>query len=139
MTPTLSQILVVRGGFGLARAEFGAGLVVARLGSPDSHAWSGFSAVGTAELSWGALLGAQISDHVFVCMADEAVQMRMSSNRSVQSSANAGVGIGPIGRAVEAYCGASPNHITPTYTYSLSKGLYAGVSHGGKVIVQGTM
>jgi SH3 domain-containing YSC84-like protein 1 len=154
MTPTLSQIdglkipaklleqarglavlTVVKGGFGLAGAEFGTGLVVARLGCPGSNTWSAPSAIGTAGLSWGALLGAQISDHVFVCMTDEAVQMLMSSKGSVQLGADVGVAIGPVGRSVEADYGASPNHVAPIYTYSLSKGLYAGVSLDGKMIV----
>jgi SH3 domain-containing YSC84-like protein 1 len=154
MTPTLSQIdgmtipaklleqaraiavlTVVKGGFGLAGAEFGTGLVVARLGGPGSNSWSAPSAIGTAGLSWGALLGAQVSDHVFVCMTDEAVQMLMSSKGSVQLGADVGVAAGPVGRAVEADYGASPHHVAPIYTYSLSKGLYAGVSLNGKVIV----
>eukprot|EP00797_Seminavis_robusta_P036703 Sro946_g223220.2 (601) ;mRNA; f:6184-7986 len=129
----IAVLTVVKGGFGLAGAEFGTGLVVARLGG--SNTWSAPSAIGTAGLSWGALVGAQISDHVFVCMTDESVRMLMASNGSVQLGADVGVAVGPVGRAVEADYGASHREVAPIYTYSLSKGLYAGVSLDGKVIV----
>lgn len=130
----IAVLTVVKGGFGLAGAEFGTGLVVARLG--NSTSWSAPSAIGTAGLSWGALIGAQVSDHVFVCMTEEAVEMLMSSNGSVQLGADVGVAVGPVGRALEADYGASHGgHVAPIYTYSMSKGLYAGVSLDGKVIV----
>ena len=128
----IAVLTAVKGGFGLAGFELGTGLVVARLGG---GVWSAPSAIGTAGVSWGALLGAQVSDHVFVCMTEEAVEMLMSSNGSVQLGADIGVAVGPVGRALEADYGASPHHVAPIYTYSLSKGLYAGVSLDGKVIV----
>lgn len=130
----IAVLTVAKGGFGLAGFEFGTGLVVARLG--NSNTWSAPSAIGTAGLSWGALLGAQVSDHVFVCMTEEAVEMLMSSNGSVQLGADIGVAVGPVGRSLEADYGASHGgHVAPIYTYSLSKGFYAGVSLDGKVIV----
>jgi len=128
----IAVLTAVKGGFGLAGFEVGTGLVVARL---SGGVWSAPSAIGTAGVSWGALVGAQLSDHVFVCMTEEAVEMLMSSNGSVQLGADIGVAVGPVGRAVEADYGASPHHVAPIYTYSLSKGLYAGISVAGKVIV----
>lgn len=41
---------------------------------------------------------------------------------------------GPVGRALEGNLGVG-NAVAPIYTYSLSKGFYAGVSLDGKVIV----
>ena len=123
---------VIKGGFGLAGVEFGTGLVVARL---DGHRWSAPSAIGTAGVSWGALLGAQVSDHVFFLMTDHAVQMMFSNEGSVQLGADLGVAVGPLGRAVEGNLGATAGSVAPIYSYSLSKGLYAGVSVDGKVIV----
>ena len=43
--------------------------------------------------------------------------------------------MGPVGRAFEADFAASPGSAAPIYTYSLSKGMYAGISLDGKVIV----
>jgi hypothetical protein len=84
---------------------------------------------------FSALIGAQISDHVFLLMTDAAVELMFSNNGNVQLGADIGVAVGPLGRALEATVGAAPGKIAPIYTYSLSKGLYAGVSLDGKVIV----
>lgn len=160
-TPLLAQakgvaiLTVVKGGFGLAGIEFGTGLVVARLppsdDTNDNHnfRWSAPSAIGTAGVSWGALIGAQVSDHVFLLMSDAAVALLYSNTASVQLGADIGIAIGPLGRAVEGDWGVGvlgqhdnnhdngPSSTTtaPIYTYSLSKGLYAGISLDGKIIV----
>lgn len=68
-------------------------------------------------------------------MTDAAVEMMFSHNGSLQLGADVGVALGPLGRALEADFGAAPGSMAPIYTYSLSKGLYAGVSLDGKVIV----
>lgn len=127
----IAVMTVVKGGFGLAGAEFGTGLVVARL---QGNQWSPPSAIGTAGLSWGALIGAQLSDHVFVLMSDAAVAMMFDDRGSVQLGADVGVAVGPLGRAVEGNLGAATGGVAPIYTYSLSKGFYAGISLDGKVI-----
>jgi SH3 domain-containing YSC84-like protein 1 len=132
----VAVLTVVKGGFGLAGAEFGTGLVVARLPSPErGSVWSAPSAIGTAGLSWGALLGAQVSDHVFLLMTDAAVNIMFSNKASVQLGADVGVAVGPLGRALEGDWGVDGKEAASIYTYSLSKGLYAGVSLDGKVIV----
>eukprot|EP00539_Tryblionella_compressa_P003173 CAMPEP_0178748016 /NCGR_PEP_ID=MMETSP0744-20121128/8653_1 /TAXON_ID=913974 /ORGANISM="Nitzschia punctata, Strain CCMP561" /LENGTH=574 /DNA_ID=CAMNT_0020401337 /DNA_START=25 /DNA_END=1749 /DNA_ORIENTATION=- len=128
----VAVMTVVKGGFGLAGVEFGTGLVVARLGDQQ---WSAPCAIGTAGVSWGALVGAQVSDHVFLLMTDTAVELMFNNNGNVQLGADIGVAVGPLGRALEADFGAAPGSIAPIYTYSLSKGLYAGISLDGKVIV----
>lgn len=84
---------------------------------------------------YSALIGAQVSDHVFLLMTDDAVEMMFSNNGNIQLGADIGVAVGPLGRAFEADVGASPGKLAPIYTYSLSKGLYAGISLDGKVIV----
>lgn len=127
----VAVMTVCKGGFGLAGVEFGSGLVVARL---DADRWSAPSAIGTGGMSWGALVGAQVSDHVFLLMTDAAVEILFSNNGSVQLGADVGVALGPLGRSLEADFGAAPGSVAPIYTYSLSKGFYAGISLDGKVI-----
>jgi len=46
----IATLTIVKGGFGLVGAEFGSGLVVARL---SNRQWSAPSAIGAAGLSWG--------------------------------------------------------------------------------------
>jgi len=124
---------VAKGGFGVAGVEFGTGLVVARLGG--NQQWSAPCAIGTAGMSWGALVGAQVSDHVFLLMTDAAVETMFNNDGNLQLGADVGVAIGPVGRALEADFAATPGALAPIYTYSLSKGIYAGISLDGKVIV----
>lgn len=128
----IATLTIVKGGFGLFGAEFGSGLVVARL---SNGRWSAPSAIGAAGLSWGALIGAQVSDHVFLLMTDSAVEMLFSNNGSINLGADVGVAVGPLGRTLEGNVGASTGSVAPIYTYSQSKGLYAGVSVDGKLIV----
>lgn len=127
----IAVLTVVKGGFGLAGVELGTGLVVARV---EGGRWSAPSAIGTAGLSWGALLGAQVSDHVFLLMTDAAVEMLFANQGSVQLGVDVGVAVGPLGRALEADLGATVGSVAPIYTYSLSKGFYIGISLDGKVI-----
>lgn len=128
----IAFLTVIKGGFGLAGVEFGTGLVVARL---DGNRWSAPSAIGTAGVAWGALVGAQVSDHLFFLMTDHAVQMMFSNEGSVQLGADVGVAVGPLGRSFEGNVGAAVGNVAPVYTYSMSKGFYAGLSLDGKVIV----
>mmetsp|Transcript_12572 Transcript_12572/g.18486 ORF Transcript_12572/g.18486 Transcript_12572/m.18486 type:complete len:514 (+) Transcript_12572:256-1797(+) len=127
----IATMTIVKGGFGLVGGEIGTGLVVARL---SNGTWSAPSAIGAAGVSWGALIGAQISDHVFLLMTDDAVEMLFSNNGSVNLGADIGIAMGPLGRSLEGNFGASGGSMAPIYSYSLSKGLYAGVSLDGKVI-----
>ena len=124
----------IKTGMGVAGMEFGTGLVVSRLAG-DNY-WSPPCAIGTAGISWGALVGVQLSDHVFLLMTDKAVDMFVNNNDgSFQLGADIGVAAGPLGRSIEADIGASDGDLTPIYTYSLSKGFYAGISLDGKIIV----
>jgi len=127
----VAVMTVAKGGFGIAGVEFGSGLAVARL---DGNRWSAPTAIGVTGLSWGALVGAQVADHVFLLMTDSAVEMLFDNGGSVQLGADVGVALGPLGRSLEADFGAAPGNVAPIYTYSMSKGFYAGVSLDGKVI-----
>lgn len=140
----IATLTVFKGGFGVG-VEFGTGLVVARLrddegGGATATRWSAPSAIGTVGVSWGALAGAQISDHVFLLMTDGAVDLMSTNDGSFQLGADVGVAVGPLGRALEADIGltikggAGKPALAPIYTYSLSKGLYVGASLDGKVI-----
>ena len=167
----LAILTVVRAGVGVG-FEIGTGLAVARLKSSNSisynhhhddadagndgnggnnaarnrnyshKGWSAPNAIGNVGISWGAQIGAQVSDHVFLLMTDDAVSMMFSNTGSVQLGADVAVSIGPLGRSVEADFGTTLNtngtqhqtHSASIYTYSLSKGLYIGASLDGKII-----
>ena len=120
----LAIIKVVKVGLGLS-GKGGEGVVVARTG----QGWSGPSFVGTGGAGWGAQIGAQVTDFVFVLNSDAAVRA-FSRDGNVTLGADASAAAGPVGRDAQAA-------VTPTsaiYTYSRSKGLFAGASLEGSVI-----
>ncbi|PZR73559.1 MAG: hypothetical protein DLM73_10550 [Chthoniobacterales bacterium] len=120
----LAVLTVVKVGFGIS-GKGGQGVVVARTG----RGWSGPSFVGTGGVGWGPQIGAQITEFVFVLNTSGAVRA-FSKDGNVTIGADASAAAGPVGRDVQA-------SITPTaaiYTYSRSKGLFAGASLEGAVI-----
>ena len=143
----IAIVTCAKTGLGFAGIEFGTGLVVSRLedgrsSSTDNNAdisWSAPSAIGLAGFAWGALIGAQVSDHIFLLMTNEAVRLFSTQDASIQLGVDVGVAVGPIGRSAEADLAASRANghmaMSPIYTYSLSKGLYAGVSMEGKLVL----
>ncbi|KAL7515721.1 hypothetical protein ACHAXN_013153 [Cyclotella atomus] len=133
----IAIVTCAKGGLGFAGVEFGTGLVVARtsLEGEDRMTWSAPSALGLAGFSWGALIGAQVSDHIFLLMTEEAVWLFSTQDASIQLGVDVGAAVGPVGRSAEADLAASRTAMAPIYTYSLSKGLYAGVSMDGRVVV----
>jgi lipid-binding SYLF domain-containing protein len=120
----LAILSVLKVGFGIS-GKGGQGVVVARTG----HGWSGPSFVGTGGAGWGPQIGAEITDFVFVLNTDEAVRA-FSRDGNVTIGADASAAAGPVGR--DAHVGVTPT--AAIYTYSRSKGLFAGASLEGAVI-----
>jgi lipid-binding SYLF domain-containing protein len=120
----LAIITVVKVGFGLS-GKGGQGVVVARTG----HGWSGPSFIGTGGAGWGPQIGAQVTEFVFILNTNRAVRA-FSRDGNLTLGADASVAAGPVGREAQAA-------VTPTaaiYTYSRTKGLFAGASLEGTVI-----
>lgn len=120
----LAIIRVLKVGFGVS-GKGGEGVVVARTG----HGWSGPSFIGLGGAGIGWQIGAQLTDFVFVLNTDAAVRA-FSREGNIKIGADVSAAAGPVGRDVQA-------DVTPTaavYTYSRSKGLFAGVSLEGAII-----
>jgi lipid-binding SYLF domain-containing protein len=120
----LAILTVVKVGLGIS-GKGGQGVVVARTG----HGWSGPSFVGTGGAGWGPQIGAQVTEFVFILNSNAAVRA-FSKDGNVTLGADASAAAGPVGRDAQAA-------VTPTaaiYTYSRSKGLFAGASLEGAVI-----
>lgn len=120
----LAILSVVKVGFGVS-GKGGQGVVVARTG----RGWSGPSFVGTGGAGWGPQIGAQITDFVFVLNSNAAVRA-FSRDGNVTLGVDASAAAGPVGR--DAHAGVTPT--SAIYTYSRSKGLFAGVAVEGAVI-----
>ncbi len=120
----LAIVTVVKVGFGIS-GKGGQGVVVAR----TANGWSGPSFVGTGGAGWGPQIGVEITDFVFVLNTNAAVRA-FSRDGNLTLGADASAAAGPVGR--DAQAGVMP--AAAIYTYSRSKGLFAGASLEGAVI-----
>ena len=120
----LAIIRVLKAGF-VFSGKGGQGVVVARTG----HGWSGPSFIGLGGAGWGLQIGAQLTEFIFVLNNDAAVRA-FSRDGNVKLGADVSAAAGPVGRDLQA-------DVTTTaavYTYSRSKGLFAGISLEGAII-----
>jgi lipid-binding SYLF domain-containing protein len=120
----LAILTVVKAGF-IWSGKFGDGVVVARLGK----GWSGPAFIRTAGAGFGAQIGGQVTEFVLVLNTPDAVKA-FSEGTNVQLGGALSVAAGPVGRAAEA--GVTTR--AAVYSYSISQGLFAGVSLEGTVI-----
>lgn len=125
----LAIFQVLKAGF-VFSGKAGSGLVIARL--PDGS-WSAPSCIGTAGIGWGLQIGADITDFVVVLNSEDAVKA-FSMGGNVTVGGNISAAAGPIGTggSVQASL-ASP---APMFSYSKSKGLFAGLSLEGTALIE---
>jgi len=106
--------------------EGGSGVLLTRRG--DSWSAPAFYAMGAGSI--GLQFGAQASEVVLLFMNKRAVDAVLFNK--VKLGADAGVAAGPMGAGVEA--ATTTNFREDVYSYSKSKGLFAGASVEGAVI-----
>lgn len=127
----LAIITVLKAGF-LFSGRAGSGVIVARL--PDGS-WSPPSAIVTAGAGAGGMIGAELTDFVFVLNTKAAVDT-FAQLGSVTLGTNVSVAAGPLGRSAEAAGTASLGSVSAVFAYSKTKGLYAGISLEGSVLME---
>jgi len=116
---------MVKAGLGLG-AEYGEGLILRKKGGK----WYGPSFYNMAGGSVGLQIGVQKIAFVLVVNNEKGVEAYMKSRTKL--GADAAVAAGPAGRRGEAATDAQLK--ASIYSYSMSKGLFAGVSLEGSVI-----
>ncbi|KAI8585127.1 hypothetical protein BDZ88DRAFT_445333 [Geranomyces variabilis] len=131
-----------KGGF-LWSGRLGSGIVVAKL--PDGK-WSAPSAIAAGGAGFGAQVGAQLTDCVFILNNNAAVK-EFSHGGNVTFGGSMAVAAGPKERQAEAagyvirntlilyFSFNSVMNLAPIYSYSKSKGLFAGFSLEGSVTI----
>lgn len=127
----LAIITVLKAGF-LGSGRFGSGLVVARL--PDGN-WSAPSAIATAGAGFGGQIGFELTDFVFILNDTNAVKTFAQAG-SLTLGGNVSLAAGPVGRNAEAAGAASLKSVAGIFSYSRTKGLFAGVSLEGSAIIE---
>jgi len=119
---------VVKAGF-LFSGRVGFGLVVSKLSEGN---WSAPSAIGTASFGAGLQVGAEITDFVIILNNERAVNA-FTHGGNVAVGGNLSVAAGPVGRNAEASGTAT---LAAIYSYSKTKGLFAGISLEGTVFLE---
>ncbi len=127
----LAVITVLKAGF-LFSGRAGSGVIVARL--PDGG-WSAPSAIALAGAGAGGMIGLELTDFVFILNSADAVKS-FSQFGSITLGGNVSVAAGPLGRNAEAAASASTAGVAAVFAYSKTKGLFAGVSLEGSVILE---
>jgi len=125
----LAVFQVIKAGF-VFSGKAGSGLVIARL--PDGS-WSAPSCIATGGLGWGLQIGADLTDFVIVLNSEDSVRA-FSIGGNVTIGGNISAAAGPIGTGGSVQ--ASLAHPAPMFSYSKSKGLFAGLSLEGTVLVE---
>jgi len=125
----LAVFQVLKAGF-VFSGKAGSGMVIARL--PDGS-WSAPSCIATGGLGWGLQIGADITDFVIVLNSEDAVRA-FSMGGNVTIGGNVSATAGPIGTGGSVQ--ASLAHPAPMFSYSKSKGLFAGLSLEGTVLIE---
>ncbi|MCJ1419719.1 hypothetical protein MMC32_006075 [Xylographa parallela] len=127
----LAIITVFKAGF-LGSARFGSGIVVARL---SDGTWSAPSAIATGGGGFGGQIGFELTDFVFI-LNDYAAVRAFSQQGSLTLGGNVSIAAGPVGRNAEAAGAASLKGVAGVFSYSKTKGLFAGVSIEGSIIIE---
>lgn len=127
----LAVITVIKAGC-LGSGRFGSGVVIARL---SDGSWSAPSAIATAGAGFGGQIGFELTDFVFI-LNDAAAVRTFSQIGTLTLGGNVSIAAGPIGRNAEAAGAASSKGVAGVFSYSKTKGLFAGVSLEGSVLVE---
>lgn len=125
----LAVFTAIKAGF-FWSGRVGSGLVVAK--RPDGS-WSCPSLINIGGLGFGAQLGADVTDFLIVLNTDDAVKA-FTRGENLTLGGNLSVSAGPVGFGQE-YSGSLYERAA-LYSYSKSKGLFAGVSVQGTIIME---
>jgi len=93
------------------------------------------SAVGTVGGGFGGQIGFELTDFVFI-LNDAAAVRTFAQVGSITLGGNVSIAAGPVGRNAEAAGAASLKGVAGIFAYSKTKGLFAGVSLEGSVLIE---
>ncbi|RSH81902.1 uncharacterized protein EHS24_008099 [Apiotrichum porosum] len=125
----IAVFTILKAGF-VFSGKAGSGIVVARLADGS---WSAPSCIATAGVGWGLQIGADLTEVVMILNNDAAVKA-FSRGGNVTIGGSISAAAGPIGTGGQV--AASLVNPAPIFSYSRSKGLFAGISLDGTVLVE---
>ena len=118
---------VIRVGLGLG-GRYGEGLLLRR--DPDTNLWYGPYFLDIKGLSYGIQVGIQSTSLVLVITNERGINNLRDGTVTLGGSLS--VAAGPVGRSAEA--GTDIELAASIYSYSMSRGIFAGMSLEGAVI-----
>ncbi|EHM10390.1 hypothetical protein TheveDRAFT_1270 [Thermanaerovibrio velox DSM 12556] len=118
---------VVKAGLGIG-GKYGQGVLLKH--DPYTNRWYGPSFVNIAGLSWGIQIGVQSTALVLVINNQKGIEA--FEGDKITLGGDLSVSAGPVGRNAQA--GTDSSLKASIYSYSMSKGLFAGLSLEGAVI-----
>ncbi|KAJ5089903.1 hypothetical protein N7532_008587 [Penicillium argentinense] len=127
----LAILTVLKAGF-IGSGRFGSGIVVARLADGS---WSAPSAIATGGAGVGGQIGFELTDFVFI-LNDASAVRTFSQVGTLTLGGNVSLAAGPVGRNAEAAGAASTKGVAAIFSYSKTKGLFAGVSLEGSMLIE---
>lgn len=89
----------------------------------------------TAGMGVGGQIGGELTDFVFILNTKSAVETFAQAG-SITLGGNVSLAAGPIGRNAEAAGSASLKSVAAVFSYAKTKGLFAGVSLEGSVLIE---
>ncbi|ODN74005.1 hypothetical protein L202_07490 [Cryptococcus amylolentus CBS 6039] len=125
----LAVFTIIKAGF-VFSGKAGSGIVVAKL--PDGS-WSAPSCIATAGVGWGLQIGADLTEVVMVLNSDEAVKA-FARGGNVTVGGGISAAAGPLGTGGQV--ASSLANPAPVFSYSRSKGLFAGLTLDGTILVE---
>ncbi|EGZ12267.1 hypothetical protein PHYSODRAFT_517261 [Phytophthora sojae] len=128
----IAFLTVIKAGL-LITAKMGTGIVIAKL---DDGSWSAPSAIGTAGIGGGLEGGGELIEFMIIMGSKKAV--KVFHRTQVNVGGGLSVAVGPYGRDAVAQAAASRGGFNANYSYSHSRGLFAGISLHGAVITART-
>ena len=127
----IAFITIAKAGF-VFSGSAGAGIVIAKL---PNGSWSGPTSVGVGGMGWGAQIGASLTESVIILNTSAAVKA-FSGKGQIKFGGNLSLAAGPVGRDAEASVNAGDGGVAACYSYSHTKGLFAGVSLQGVILFE---
>ncbi len=118
---------LLKGGF-IIGGEGGSGLLLARNGQSGEWGAPAFYAMFAGSI--GLQIGGEVSQVMLLIMTDKGLEAVFRNEFKLGGDAS--LAVGPVGRGVEA--SATTNMRDDIYAFSISKGLFGGVSLEGAVI-----
>lgn len=117
---------VVKAAFGVG-GRHGKGIVARRL---PNGSWAAPAFIEVSGGSFGLQIGVSVTDVILVFTNDDGLKGLFEDK--VELGGDAGVAAGPVGRSAEA--GTNLTFDSPIYSYSRSKGVFAGLALKGTVM-----